>query len=220
MYIRDESVSQYWRFQGELNLKNEVVHMFSVSEMKIQNRSLAASGSESTEAVSNNPLVGRLYDFKGGVPRSRTMDCAPLEYIGVSGVVLARAAQFDANLGGVTYKEPPLPKLFSNCVGASMIRLDPGSVKQDKMVVKYNKPLLTFLKKMGDPISYATNNNYKWLIGKCRLFALEDVINVNATAKIEIAYEVNREYGCFLTTMKPAHAQGDYQQITVNNETP
>lgn len=222
LFSRDvNGAASEFRLEGQLDLKDEIVHVYSKSNMKIQNRSLAASGSESTESVSNNPLVGRSYDIKGGLPKIRdTAVNVVLNSVTPEGVRLARAAEF-SNAAGNVYKEPPSPYLIVNCGGSSKIRLEPGAIKSDSITVTYTKPLLTFLKKMGDPFYAVLNGNkYAHLIGKCRMYALEDVINVNATARIEIAYEVNREVGAYLTSRAIKHAQGTFSAVTYSNQTP
>lgn len=221
LYIKDTSVVNHATFIGEINLKNETVHLYSMSEMKIQNRSLSATGSADAENVTNNPLVGYHYQFSGGVPRSKTMDCQELQYIGLSGVTLARAGQWAAGPGGeVTFREPPLPRLFSNCRKASKVRLDPGSIKEDRLVHTVHYNLIKYLKKVGYATGFAGNaSRIMWVPGKCHMFAFEDVINVNEANLIEIAYEVNRQMGCYLTTNRAPLAGGDFQQETLNNLT-
>jgi len=51
-------------------------------------------------------------------------------------------------------------------------------------------------------------------MGRCALFALEDVINVNGAQNISIAYEINRQEGVYLSTTKNHQAQGRFFQMT------
>lgn len=211
-----------YRLRAQINLKNEVVHFFSKSEMKIQNRSKAADGSADAENIAANPLVGRLYEMKGGVPRARVFDVSILEKIRVNGVLLVRSAEFTPGVTGTvtgsTMKEPPIPKVFQNCSKSAKVRLEPGAIKTHYCNVTYSKPLLYFLKKIHVHNSTTSGGlQTTYTIGKFALFALEDVINVNVNSKIECAYEINRQFGAYLTTMKPAVAQGQYVQETVSN---
>jgi len=64
---------------------------------------------------------------------------------------------------------------------------------------------------------YGTGGNFKRIFGKSSLLAFEDVINVNVTYNIVIAYEVNRVYGCYLTTGKDTAALGARYQMTQNS---
>lgn len=215
----------HWRFIGELNLKKEYVHFFATSEMKIQNRSLSASGSADIDTVNNNPLIGRVYDFKGGVPRSRTEDARVLERVRDNGVNLVRAAELPDNVISTqyvnSYREPPMPKLFYNCSASAKIKLDPGQVKYDKLKVEYHMPMYKFLRKLRDPTSNGVGGTfYAWLIGKSRMYALEDMLNVNVANNIQLAYEVNREIGLYTTTSRPDIAQASFSQTTFDNNPP
>lgn len=215
LYRQEANVGIFHQFQCELNLANEKVHLMSSSNLKVQNRTVSADGSGSIDSVSNNPIQGYLYHFKNGAPYTRIEDAFLLEkMISVTGAITVRAAEMTGSATGLT--EPPSGKIFSNCSGQSRIRLDPGNIKHDRINHKVNgKPLLQFLTAFG--YGQGTTGNFKKLFGKSALIAFEDVINVNVSYNITIAYEVNRLYGCYLTTSKASPALGARYQMTQNS---
>jgi len=220
LYREEGNITTFWQTQATLNLENEKIHMYETSTIKIQNRSLDASGSTSTETVSNNPLVGKMYHFTSGCPRARVPGVQLLEAMYNSiGVLSCRGAELTAIADG--FREPPNPKFFWNCNKTSGIKLDPGSVKQDSISHKRSGFLLKVLKGLflgSGPT--ATGSKTVSLAGKSALIALEDLINVSSTANITIAYEVNRRFGAYLTTHKQTSATGTVYQATYNNIAP
>jgi len=219
LYGKDGNVTNFWRHCAGINLLNEVVHIRCKSEMKIQNRSLAATGNELTESVSNNPLVGRVYHFDTGAPRSNTEGVQFVETINdYNGVVTTRAAQFTAL---TVMREPPQASLFTNVTHSAKIRLEPGAIKNDSIVYTKSMNWLKFLDYWGFRVSN-TAGSYKQIKikGKSALFALEDLINVNSTQNIICAYEVNRDFSCYFTSAGTTYSFGKLFQVTQDNLAP
>jgi len=206
-----------YRILGQLNLMNTSCHLYSESELKIQNRTLGADASADATDVTNNPLVGRSYQFRGGVPYIKTNNIegrAVLldRMLDNTGSLLARGASFTH----LAYREPIEPKMFVNCVKSSKIRLEPGAIKMDKLNWKKSMAFLKFIKLIYSDTRIG--NNYTLNIpGKCSIIALEDIINVNAAQNIALAYEINRKVGVYLTTGKVPAAIGQLYQITLND---
>jgi len=210
-----------WQHECSLNLENEIVHVKSVSDLKVQNRSLDAAGSTSVDTVSANPLQGKLYRFSSGVPRARVPGITPLEasYDKGYGLFGARGAEFLARSDG--FREPPDPRMFWNCKKMSKIRLEPGDIKRDHIQFATTGHLLKVLKRLF--IGAGTLADAYRIVnvaGVSSLVALEDVINVSSTANITLAYEVNREYGAYLTTHQQKSAKGTLYQLQYNNMGP
>lgn len=216
----EENVTQFHQFDCEIYFDQELVHFFSKSDMKIQNRTLNAEGTGSTDNVSNNPLEGRLYHFKGGCPRARVDGAQLVEaMLDRTGVLTARSAQIaptDQSVAQV-FKEPPKPQVFWNCSKSSKVKLDPGMCKQDGIYFSGKMPFLKFLKSMQYGFGPSPNFKQVNLFGKSALIALEDMINVNAVANINIAYEVNREYGMYFSSRVPKTALGHRYTVTLSN---
>jgi len=200
---------------ARINLKEEVFHMTVSSQLKVQNRTLAAdSGADATD-VSNNPLMGKLYRLGTGCPIT-AVDYTPLisSVPDFTGAITVASSSFTKT----GFYEPPHPKMFTNCTGSSTVRLEPGAIKVDKLYYSKSQNLLKFLTSFGYGIgpagAVATLNRQMKLKGKCTLLALEDVINVNAAQSISVAYEINRKIGVYCTTMKPAVSMGFLAQAT------
>jgi len=220
LWRKDGNAGAFWVNAGELDLKNEMVHFKAISTIKIQNRSLSSGGGAQADDVDNNPLVGFRYGFSGGVPITRATQgsSGSRTYLfdainHVSGVMLVRAAQF-GTLGSV-FKEPASPGVFTNIVNSNKVRLDPGQVKQSSISYVKTMSYLKFMKALADQV---TNDKVINIPGKFELFALEDVINVNSSQNIKLAYEVDRKSACYLTTKKRTHALGDFGSATFSNE--
>lgn len=202
-----------WQFVTEIVLSEETIHVCSVSELKIQNRTVSADGNTSTDNVSNNPIEGRKYAFRNGAPYSRVEDAQLLEiFAATTGAITVRAAQLVGSALGLA--EPPDPNIFSNCSGSVKVRLDPGHIKFDKIRHKVSKNILAFLISFGYGVG--ATSKYNRIMGKSSILAFEDVINVNTNFSIAVAYEINRKYGCYLTTHRAKPLLGSRFQMTQN----
>lgn len=219
LYRQEGNTATFWQFQSQIIFTEETILMKSKSDLKIQNRSLAADASSDAEDVSNNPIQGYLYKFNGGCPRAKMSGMDLVDALmEPSGVLHARAAQLNAG-----FKEPPRGNFWWNCMKADRVLLNPGDIKKDTIYHQTKMPFLKFLKACGYGQSASPGNaNRKSinLFGKSSLVSFEDVINVNPTQNVAIAYEVNREFGCFLVTKKRNVSMGIRYDITSNNDAP
>lgn len=216
-YLLDYSTVGYnWRLAAQIELEFQHVNVYVKSTMKVQNRSLGASGEVDATAVNNNPLIGYKYDFSCGTPSTRQSGAFLLETTGgLQGVSLVRAAQLPQS-----FKEPPLPRVFQKLTGAAKVKLDPGQVKYGSVYYKAKIPLLKYLTIIGYRYNnYSITPSFKahHVHGKCQLFAFEDLINVNVNELIQVAYEVNREIAMYLTQKKVVTTIGQFQQFTLDN---
>jgi len=210
------SLGEIFTFACEVDLELETVHVSSISELKIQNRTVAASGGEEADDISNNPLVGRSYEFSSGCPRSKVANANLIEsMLDASGVLTCRAANL-ITIPGLS--EPPPPTMFWNCVKSSKIMLGAGDIKKQVITHRGSRKLLQFLKSMAYGIGPLLKKQIN-LFGKSGLVSLEDMINVNALANISIAYEVNREFGMYLTHYANNTSLGT-RYTSVVNDTP
>lgn len=214
LYGQDFNVTRTPVYETELRLGDEIMCVYGCSEIKIQNRTLSATGSTSTEDVSNNPLIGRMYLFNQ-IPKMRDKSAFPLNSIPIAnGVKLVRAASLTGN---TTFKEPPLPQLFTNVVKSSKIRLEPGGIKSSKCSYQRNMSFLTFLEK----VKLQYGNTAEFLsyqsIFPCEMFALEDLINVNVSQNISLAYESNQVLGVYFRSRKSMYGVSTFDSITYNN---
>ncbi|ALE29796.1 coat protein [Lake Sarah-associated circular virus-45] len=217
LYQEEENITQFFQFRAEIKFDNETVHCFSKSDLKVQNRSVSASAGTTSDAVDANPLMGKLYHFKGGCPRSRIVNAALVESVpDLSGVITARAASL-VSAGAQAMSEPPRGNAWWNCSGTSGVKLQPGHIKYDSVYYQNAMPILKFLTAMN--MASGPTGKQIHLFGKSSLLALEDVINVNAAQNITCSYECNRRYGIYLTTKTVTFAQGLKYAITQNDLT-
>jgi len=218
LYKRDGNVTNFYHFMGDINLKNEVVHMKTSSTLKVQNRTKSASGDSSTDNVASNPIYGKLYEFSSGAPRAKVEGAFPISAVSdLTAVITARADQF-SGAGSEIFREPPSPKIFWNCSKSKGQTIQPGDIKSTHLSFTKAQPFLKFVKNLNLGRSdIAAGQKQINLVGKSQLLALEDMININSTENISIAYEVNRTFACYLTTSNARAAQGHLYQLTESN---
>lgn len=201
---------------SSLCLYDEVLNLMCSSDMKIQNRSNSASGTSNIDDVSNNPLVGRSYNFNY-LPRAYT---AGLDFFNSvssqDGVKLLRAQEFSVTTGGDYMKEPPIPKTFRNCKTSSKIRLEPGQIKNYTIKEVVRKNILKWL----EAIAFNNESQVTRLNCPVNLIALEDVINVNEEQLITLAYECQKEISVHFVTKKKVVMLTDFISSEVDNITP
>lgn len=216
LFRQDYNVSRGFVFETELNLLDEIMCVKGVMELKVQNRTLSATGSSDAENVDNNPLIGRIYEFSN-IPRMRDRSAFALSSIPVvSGVQIVRAAQITAG-GNSTFREPPLPTLFTNCKKTVKVRLEPGAVKTYKLSYTKNMSFLTYLQRIR--LQYGTGTEFLcyWSEFPSVMVSMEDLINVNASQNISCAYESNRTLGIYFKTRRKATGVMTMDQQTYNN---
>lgn len=223
LYRRDGNVTNFYMGSGGLDLRNTKIHYQSTCNVKLQNRSVSATGSASTDVVDANPLQGYLYQYKGGVPMFKNLDQATgtlrINRMFDDGAVLvARAGSFGTR--GNIYKEPPTPRFFNNCVKSSKIKLAPGDVKTHFFSWTVTCNFLEFLHKIGCQVTADSGRQTISSPGKCILFALEEMLNVSSTHLIAVSYEINRVDKCYSTSSPYKVASGSFSQIIRNELAP
>lgn len=214
LFRAEDNVASFWQFQNEINLENEVIYLKTISELKVQNRTLSATGDDDAEDVTNNPIEGKLYHFNQGCPRSKIPGVNLVEsMLEPNGVLTARAAQLTTVPG---FKEPPPAQSFWNCSGSRKVMINPGDIKKD--VIKFFKrlPFLTFIRHAGVGFGPSPTRQIS-LFGKSAVLALEDMINVNPTHNISIAYEINREFGMYMMAKNKNISIGERYSTEVDN---
>lgn len=220
IYRKDGNSAAFWVHSGAIDLRTVKVHMFGKADMKIQNRTLAADAGTDSDNVTANPLVGYQYEFNSSCPAFKDSTQTPGSFriarmLDVGGVVLARGASMTA--AGDVLKEPPKPQFFMNCVKSSKITLDPGALKYSSVNYGFTKPFIAALKTIGFQNTAAGILGQQYRNdGRCKMFALEDMINVNALQNIAIAYEINRQTMCYITEHPNTSAQGYFRSQIVN----
>lgn len=218
LYDKDGNAGNFWRIASTINLKLENIHCYSQSSIKFQNRT-KSGGTNETDNVNNNPLVGRIYEFTSGVPRPKVENTYLLERITDGfGVELIRGAEFAANVQGL--KEVPRASFFANCNKSISLKLQPGDIKKNSIRHSFKMLFNDFL------LNYALlfNNNgvgkTAKATGKCAMLALEDMINIDAGDLVTLAYEVNRIVGIYTSSGKAPSSIGHLYQLNRSNLPP
>lgn len=209
LYQKDGNVTDFWNFQGELNLEDEKVNIISISDMKVQNRTKSGGADTNIESVNNNPLIGKRY-YCDGLPRTKIP--TSLAAMSVGGVILRRGAQIGFGEEG---KEPFLAGNFVNCKKSAGITLQPGEIKSGRLVYKTSCLFLKYLLMMKwqeDDVGLFHHN-----LGACEMYALEDMINVDISENIALAYERNCKVGVCFTTHRNNFSVGFFTQAVVSN---
>lgn len=216
LFQRDGNITNFYHFMGDIYFPNEIINLKVTSELKIQNRTLSATGSADAEDISNNPIVGRVYEVSSGCPRTRVEGADLIGHvIDATGVITRRAAEFPTATQ-VIMREPPDPKIFWNISKSSKVIIQPGNIKKDVITFSVRKPVYEFFQRLDWRVNtgaVASAGSMKSM-GKSALYALEDIINVNAAQNISVAFEVNRTESCYLSTTRSAIAQGGFYQQT------
>jgi len=176
------------------------VNLYVKSSMKIQNRTINASGNLQADDVDNVPLYGKSYYGSGNYMQMNYNDFAlndaqtDIFLIAPSGatVALDPPTIADGETGTVNpFTEPPKKNQLFNVKGVGKAHLDPGQIKTS--VLYYQK--LFSLNKIFQATSGVDDTfNQLCNIGKYRIFCFEKMIDavlydaegVNA---IRIAYE-------------------------------
>lgn len=197
------------------------IDVYGQAELKVQNRTKASSGSGDAEDVSNNPLQGRLYYFKG-VPRPKSLQLSSSNgsngnSFGLWNVTTGvRTLTGAADFGNADFKEPPPPTYFWNCKASSKVRLDPGQIKTYTVKQGFVMMLPAILKKLRMQFSTAGNSLFtNHTIFKSCMIGMEDVINVNASESIGIAFEIERILAVRAFVNAKKYCRTSFEQVSV-----
>jgi len=185
-----------YRLKASLNMKNEVMKIYSHSRLVVQNVTKGAvSGSADDTAVDAQPLQGFFYQFAGGCPASKQRGNYGLSIIRSSGIILHRAQDL---VPAEDFKEPPIPSTFNNCYKASKVGLEPGSMKRADITSNwsgyFNNVLYGSLTtKRGATLVFNTP-------GKSQMIALEEALNSGSSNSITASYQCEKNIGVMLIT--------------------
>jgi len=168
--------------------------------------------------VNSNPLIGKIYDFERQ-PITAIDHMKPLQVFDYeSGVLLKRAAEFSSV---AEMKEPPSGRIFNNTKKTDKVVLQPGQIKRSTLYYTHSEKLISFIKKLALRKAAAdavyTTGQVTFLPCPSQIVALEDVINYNASNKITVAYELNRQQGVMITLKRPRVTQQTYGTSTITN---
>jgi hypothetical protein len=176
------------------------------STLCLQNRTLGDGVTDTgdSEAVTNNPLVGRIYEGDGNGSgmklHDNTLDLGdPNQFVasGWSGEISVSSEQANMSSGQTdVYKRPPPANAFSGVKRTNFARLNPGQIRSSYLrwykKITFNmliKKLFVWLRDTSVPAPEAKLTH----IGKFRFFGFEKKLKTNQTeADISVGFEVKQ----------------------------
>lgn len=167
------------------------VHVCNYLTIQIQNTSLAASGTDTSEAtnVTSNPLVGKHYysygnGFKPKVRRSQTK-----AFTTDNGFIATNTS----SLLGNNYDKPPVGSVFDHKVSTRNIEIGPGAIMAQYAVHKQTYNISKFLLYHADDLASPNEFNK---VGKAIMIGLERKLDNRSDSSIRIGYEYNSTLKC------------------------
>lgn len=211
LLLPDDSITgvgppDQWRTMASLDLSNLMFEVNVESQLIIQNRTSGAlaTGSAIGEAdrVDNQPVVGRMYQFRHADPRMKApQDTRAIEFNRVKedGLSLLKAS-----VVGQPFEEPPAPQFWTNCSKSTVVRLNPGDMKKSTIYHTYKGSLDTLVKKLTVRQQQvdASNLQLSGIPGKCQMFAFEEKIRTDSTNVLTLNYERQYKIGCTVKKVK------------------
>jgi hypothetical protein len=199
----------------KLNMRGSTFTFSASSNMKIQNRTLAATGAGDTEhqhhvtSVENNPLQGKSYYKMGNGFRYKwTNDSTnATNFMGDDASGLIEADPDEATLSTELQdllQRPPAGTQFYHCKHSGHVKLGPGQIKSSNL--KYVKTMTcdSFLNAMLPEYEAAAHHFFPY--GKARMFALEKMMHTDDGDEPDMAigYEINNFYQGYISTKIPS----------------
>jgi len=217
------------RLRSRMDMTKEKLHVIVKSQLRIQNRTkgdVPNNDDLSADRVDNVPVDGKLYTFKHAHAKLASKTPNPnlmvrFNSMPTNGIVLARGSgmSFTEELA-----EPPNPAIFTNCIGASKVFLNPGDIKDCKITNFYSGKFDTLMNKLRakystgiiggpnpPPFSYGVP-------GKMQLVVLEEMIRSISSNEIHLVYERNLEIGAWLTSTHPKYALTTELVVDTDND--
>lgn len=194
------------------------IEYYGECEMNFQNRTQSATGTNLTDDIGANAIVGRSYEFKG-MPRFKNysykvggtvintqpfLSLGNVQGLGVSGGTTSTVCN--------EMRTVPEPGLFWNCAKNNKVRLEPGQVKTIKGKFGKTESWLGFLQKMKYQTAYSY---YSYNRFPCLMIAFEDVINLNATYKVKVTVGVDRYFGAKCSEKRRKWMKSDFEKLVM-----
>lgn len=194
----------------EINLVDSKLVFDVKSSLKIQNRSKNSLGSEADE-VDNVPLYGKSYESSSQALRYFHEPTGTYKRFAVNKKNGLMDLTVDSNgVGEGMFAEPPPPKLFVGITKCGKIHLDPSQIQTSVLTEKFTISMDNFIAKI---VGVDANDStgvvkVRRELGKCRVFGLEKMLEVNTGSEqtiveMNIAYEHDYKLGVMLKYKNP-----------------
>jgi len=193
-----------FRTLADMNMNLELIRISCTSTLKMQNNSLSAGGSNSTDVNNVNPVEGYKVGFSSGVPIFKSQHTQLQDFrVKNSGICYVQGSQLH-----VHEKEPKTKLDFVNAKYHQKIKVAPGSILTSKIHSTHNHFIRTLNKKCRPNYIDATSTpviaSMTALPGKYELFSFEETINRGGTLAVTMAFEQQQYVSAYLTTKAKA----------------
>lgn len=208
LQIEDTTIAvAAYRTIASLNLQNEVMTMMVTSRLRYQNRTLAPlTGDQANqiEVVQNQPLSGRVINFKNADTRTKMAIASAPTNVPFNGIDEYGLELWGNSTVASYYQEPPVKGSFLNSTTSNSVLIGPGDTQQISVSYHYYGKMANVLKKFKP--TRASLGKFHGLIGRSQLIALEETIRTDHANKIVVGYE--REHTCsvWFTTKRRSFA--------------
>lgn len=193
--------------QASMDLDGLLIDLYCTSEMTIQNRTLARTGTADESNmldVANNPVAGKCYFGSGNGAQMRVDNNTAPKAESFIGDQFTGRIFFNPDLGGGTNTDetravlnrPPTKAAFTNVskVGGAMLR--PGEMKKSKIALSRKMYLHTFINHMFKNLDDGVTAHF-CSVGSFKIFAFEKQCNTGVDEpSISVGYEINNVYRC------------------------
>lgn len=208
-----------------VNLRKAVFHFYSKSTLKVQNRTVNATGGDE-ESVDNVPLYGKAYFGKGSGTQAYTKDSATY-------VIAGSGFHGDVATGTIAkvptekwYQEPVPASHFIRVLKVGKVQLDPGHIKTSVLDGRYTISLDKFYKLLRVEIAPTGPAPYTYyhdrsIMGTYRFMILEKMLNSvvgTAANSIKCAFEHNIRIGGYITTKNQTETAQLNNLVNIANE--
>lgn len=215
LYVDDvrnaDGSSKTTRMAAHVTLGDEYIVLKQYSCLTIQNRTKGSNAADyDADRIDNQPLKGKIYQFKNGDPRLKTQQrtgtgIAPLyEQVYSSGDVKGIRAFGSYDLGTLML-EPPEPSLWRNIDKTSNISLEPGAMKKCVLTSEYKFRLPTLMAKLkvDNYVDGVGMKAYEGLhTGTSQIIALEEQLATPSDNLIYCIYEHELKVSAYTYTKK------------------
>jgi hypothetical protein len=214
LYASDRNVADTnWRLVALMNLENVKMTITSNSVLTLQNRTAgetAAAGDLSADRVDNQPMQGKIYNFKHADPRFRANtlggtgllqpDTNFLSRMANTGLDIIRSAQINVAPANIDFQEPPPAHCWNNIEGVVNVKLQPGSMKKTMIGHVYSGYLPSLMNKLR--VAQTSGLFFSGAPGRSQVVALEEVLRTASTNNLFLNYEREMNLGAYCVEKK------------------
>lgn len=198
-----------WRTHTHVGLTNLHLALMCKSEIMLQNRtrgSNAGATDYSDQRVDNQPLKGKLYEFRNGDPRLRQSQKVgdgildQNDFLYNTGCTKAIRSFGQDIFPNDTMDSPPIGKLWKNVEKTSNVLIEPGDIKKAQVDVKYDLALPELLSKFRVVAEGQHKASFSYVglkSHKSQIVALEEVLKTPNDNFITCNYQVRLTYAAY-----------------------